>query len=419
MLSPSHTFKPSAISALRKLWMFAIVVQLRADVCQDVGDPHRIKSQHRAVQRLNQTMYRAEFTPFAAIHALNSTKLEATDPYDEGRCQQALLSNHYYDAYYFNPGPNLCWLIRQPLHQSAGFVPTEPWPLSPTKPIVIQVRPARVARCLLQSLSSAVSSQQQSPQYRMLNNLLALTTTSRYMRIWLNYWYKAGGSFSQVLFIAQDVEFYNLIERLLPGQVLLEPGALANDAEDGSQAALFASPAFNNKMKRRYYQLAIIAATGVSLLYSDIDVFMLCNPLPEFARCNRMRAPFDESPYILCSGYIFVPAGDWESLRVLLATDAVFAATRSRLDQVNFNTANLVYSGVLLPLSFDRFPTARHVWKRVLSQGLETMAGKCYLHNNYAAAPKKMERLKQTGIIKHTIPDDHPGFVDARQSFST
>eukprot|EP00730_Choanoeca_flexa_P010729 TRINITY_DN20871_c0_g1_i1.p1 TRINITY_DN20871_c0_g1~~TRINITY_DN20871_c0_g1_i1.p1 ORF type:complete len:472 (+),score=93.58 TRINITY_DN20871_c0_g1_i1:88-1503(+) len=411
--------------------------------CIDADPVHAPRTRDQGpVDKIRHEIHRPDFTPFAAIDAASTLKLSAPEPHTEAQCQEAVMSDHVHDAYHFDHTSKVCSLITTPLHRYAHLATAEPWSLAPdSKPIVIQMKPERASRQLLQALTHFAADAEVTPsdkKYRMLNNMVDVTNTvshcsrhsnntivviiadssqERYMRIWLNYWYKSGGLFSQVLYIAQDIAFYDTMERLLPGQVLLEPNVLEADSGFTSQVSVFRSFDFARKISRRYYQLSLIAATGVSLLYSDIDVLNLCNPLQDFAKCDKMRAAFDDRPNVLCSGYIYVPGGNHAAMRLLLTADASFIAyTQSRgMDQLYFNFASFLHPGVMLPLKPDRFPTARHAWKPVLASGIESVEGKiCYLHNNYAAAPKKVERLKQSGIIDHVVKDNHPGFLVAR-----
>eukprot|EP00730_Choanoeca_flexa_P004534 TRINITY_DN11723_c0_g6_i1.p2 TRINITY_DN11723_c0_g6~~TRINITY_DN11723_c0_g6_i1.p2 ORF type:complete len:439 (+),score=81.72 TRINITY_DN11723_c0_g6_i1:140-1456(+) len=410
-----------------------------SSVCTDVETDHRL--QHRFKEGYDlakEVMHRPGFIPFGAVHTLNSSKLTHDETYTETSCQQALLADHYHDAYFFNNKTSTCWLLKTPLHRSAHLPAPESWGLSSDgEPAIVQVKPERINRVILQALTH-FSTGESNQDYRLLNNvvdvtnvvrhcnrdsngtgvivLIADSSQSRFMRIWLHYWYQSGGLFSQVLFIAQDIEFYNLVEQLLPGQVLLEPSVLDGDFGAVGKAATFHSADFSKRVRRRYYQLSVLIAAGTSVLYSDIDVLLLCNPLRELVKCNKMRAPFDEKPWHICSGYIFVPQDDLDGMRVLYAADAAFLAapTNNPLNQIYFNYATFLYPDALLPLHQDRFPSGKYMWKTILAKGFDVMEGKCYLHNNYARGGEKTNRLKQTGIINHTIEDDHPGFLAAR-----
>eukprot|EP00730_Choanoeca_flexa_P001959 TRINITY_DN10858_c0_g2_i1.p1 TRINITY_DN10858_c0_g2~~TRINITY_DN10858_c0_g2_i1.p1 ORF type:complete len:434 (+),score=77.54 TRINITY_DN10858_c0_g2_i1:124-1425(+) len=385
--------------------------------------PHESKQVPFIEQTRAKYLNRHGFIPYAAIAAGSAQFLEHTTP---STCHKHYQQGQWH-GYAFDSNMMTCWLVNSPLHASANL-PAKCVSWNAT--INVLVKPDEIDHILLQSL---LAFQESADPFRRLTNpadlravvdfcrsesnqitvLIADSSQESYLRIWLHYYYQVVGAFDNVIVIAQDVPLYQVVERLLPQHVLLHTFPSTPNA---SNVSTIGSNTFMRKVQRRYYQLALLSAADVHVLYSDVDVMLFCNPIPEFVACAHMRAPFDNAPSDLCSGFIFLPAGDPDAKRVLLLADAVMHT--GNLDFVgNQNYLNLAVAALpntVLPLSDTRFPTAKRnaSWDRVAKLGIDrAMAGKCYLHNNWAKPPLKEARVRQHNLMENAVPDHHPGFA--------
>jgi hypothetical protein len=238
-----------------------------------------------------------------------------------------------------------------------------------------------------------------------------------FVRIWLHFWYLATSTFRNVIIIAQDLALYDIMNALMPGHVLLEPTSL-EDLLNSNPAAI-RSKAFAARVKRRYYQIALLSATGVNVLYSDADVLLFCNLLDTLQDSTQVRAARDKAK--MCSGLIYLPAGSI-SLQVMMISDAAMTAAGPQVlvNQAYFNVGIRAVRSSFSMLPVSNFPSAFRFWALLTpnvteAQALAQPAMKdvCYVHNNFIVGTgNKAKRFKDYGFDENPVTDNHPAFKE-------
>jgi hypothetical protein len=306
----------------------------------------------------------------------------------------------------------------------------------------VQVKPDRVAAVLQRDIEPYLNASQDTAKYNLLNDPEAVRRATQlckskensvvvlivdmgneaFVRIWLHFWYLATSTFRNVIIIAQDLALYDIMNALMPGHVLLEPASL--DLLSAAPAQ-FRSPAFAKRVKRRYYQIALLSATGVNVLYSDTDVMLFCSLLETLQDSTQVRAARDKGE--MCSGLIYMPAGAM-SLFVMLLADAsmTMAGPEVNVNQAYFNVGITAVKSNFAQLPASSFPSARLFWSRLTRNVTEVQAlaqpamrGVCYIHNNFiSGTANKAQRFKDYGFDQNPVTDDHPAFEELQRRHS-
>jgi hypothetical protein len=385
-------------------------------------------------------LYQPAFIPFTTIAGhfddVGTMPLES--------CQQLVMSEeHLVDGYWYDTTKSKCWLVKDPLHPTAGVMPTNIELVKPPNGCeYVQVKPDRIFTVLLDSSkryeSSSLSALRRRSKHKLLSDaqavksattlcrnehntvvvLIADTGNESFLRIWLHFWYEAVHTFRNVIIIAQDTTLYDKMDKMFPGQVLLEPAALL-EFDVKSQPASFGSDTFSQRVKRRFYQVSVVAATGVNVIYSDIDVLLFCDLLAAFASSTQMLATLDK-PNDVCSGLFYVPFSV-SSLQVLMLADAKMGFKGSH-NQGFFNFALKLIPVHFRLLPSDQYPTAKYRWDMMHKSATEAEAlaqdalkGVCYLHNNWIVGnDRKRLRLQEYGLDQNPVTERHPGVVALR-----
>eukprot|EP00045_Choanoeca_perplexa_P008099 m.74060 g.74060 ORF g.74060 m.74060 type:complete len:433 (-) comp14352_c1_seq3:165-1463(-) len=379
----------------------------------------------------DESLFENRFTPFMAQSGVfdDASSLDL----NHDRCQELAIALSQFDGYYYNATSYQCWLVKSPQHPSSLYKAVKSsQQFKPAYCQYVQLKPERVMLSLLNGLSSTTTSE---TKYNLLNSAAAVkAATNRcksdtgsvvvlildsgvedFLRIWLHYWYEVTHTFANVIIIAQDVDLYETMDKLLPGQVLLEPAALY-ETDLNAQPAAFRSKAFGQRVKRRFYQLALIAATGVNVLYSDADAILFCNLLELLRNSSKVRAPIDNNPSNFNSGLIYVPSTP-SALQLLMLSDVLLATDPgyNSNDQTYFNKG-IAEAGKawFQPLPLSIYPKAPQIWKRMEDEGMaQALNGKCYLHNNFIIGKEaKLRRFVKFGMDKNAVTDRHPGFQE-------
>ena len=382
-------------------------------------------------------IYLPEFTPFitAAGRFTNARSMSLEC------CQKLTMAQEGADGYYYDIDAATCWLVQAPLHPSADMSPVKLAALLDPVPAgcqFVQLKPARVPAVLLQDVTLYRNTSQDTAKYNLLNDpeavkrathlckskensvavLILDTGNEAFLRIWLHFWYMATSTFRNVIIIAQDLLLYATMNALLPNQVLLESAALT-DPNLNTVPAKIRSKAFGERTKRRHYQLAVVAATGVNVLYADADALLFCNLFETLSNSTQIRAARDKAK--MCAGMIYIPY-NITSLQTHLLTDTLMIVRAPSVvnDQIDFNTAIKYMSKHFRQLPPDSYPSALYFWGKLEKNVTEAealaqpaMKGVCYLHNNFiVGAGNKAKRFREYGFDQNPVTADHPGIKE-------
>jgi len=382
-------------------------------------------------------IYLPEFTPFitAAGRFTNARSMSLEC------CQKLTMAQEGADGYHYDIKSSTCWLVQAPLHPAADMSLIKVGKILDPVPAgcqYVQLKPDRAAAMLLQDMSLYRNASQDTAKYNLLNDPEAVKRATRlckskentvvvlildtgneaFLRIWLHFWYLATSTFRNVIVIAQDLELYATMNALMPNQVLLKPAAFSSDKMNNVPANIL-SAAFGERVKRRYYQLAVLAATGVNVLYADADALLFCN-LPEtLSNSTQIRAPRDSAK--MCSGLIYLPFDPMSFQTMLLADASMIVRAPTKLnDQVFFNVAIKSIPKHFRQLPSDSYPSALNFWRKLEKNVTEVealaqpaMKGVCYVHNNFiVGAANKAKRFTEYGFDQNSVTADHPGFKE-------
>ena len=385
----------------------------------------------------------ASFTPFMTI-AARSFKFAGS--VSLSCCQKLAMAQVEVDGYQHD-NMSRCWLVQDPLHPYSTFNKFSTYQPLPTECFgcrYFQLKPDRVAAALLQlPPPDSNEAQGDTPQYNMINDpeaVKAVTTLCKtkdntvvalivdsgneaFLRLWLHFWYRVRATFRNVVIIAQDLELYRTMSKLLPGQILLETSVLTNEHLN-SEAANFATPTFFHRMRRRFYQLGMVAASGVNVLYADVDALLFCDLTETLKKSTQMRAVLDNpGTGIICAGLIYVPAGV-KSLQVMMLADTCLLHNVLRVhDQICYNQAIRVIPDHFQVLSQEAYPTAMTFWAKLKANLTEpealaqdAMKGVCSLHNNWViGVATKAQRFQIHGFAENPVTDEHIGFKELQK----
>jgi hypothetical protein len=388
-------------------------------------------------------VFNTSFTPFMTVAARS---FKFAGPITLECCQKLAMAQVEVDGYQYD-NMSRCWLVQAPLHPHSPhdkFPNYQPLPTECIGCRYFQLKPDRVAAALMQlPPPDSNKAQGDAPQYNMLNdpeavkaatafcrtkeNTVALlivdSGNEAFLRLWLYFWYRVRATFRNVVIIAQDPELYRTMSNLLPGQVLLEASAKLMNSE----AASYDTPAIHHRMRRRFYQLGMVAASGVNVLYADVDTLLFCDLIATLKKSTQMRSAIDDPiPGMMCAGLIYAPASVTSLQVMMLADTCLFHNILSVNDQICYNQAIRVIPNHFQMLPRDSFPTALDFWAKLTANITEpealaqdAMKGVCSLHNNWiVGAANKAERFRVYGFDQNPVTDDHIGFQELQNQHS-